>query len=76
MQQKSSLLTLFKKLGTCWKRGNKLNKKYGFSGFDVKFQRGHPIVKVAIILSPDDRKAWIAAGSSVQYFGNQVFQSS
>ena len=52
-----------------WKRGDALYEKYGFlviqHGSDVQPSKGHPSGGVAIILSPDARKAWIAAGSSV-----------
>jgi len=49
---------------------------YGFlviqHGSDVQPSKGHPSGGVAIILSPDARKAWIAAGSSVSHFGNRI----
>jgi len=59
-----------------WKLGNELYEKYGFlviqHGSNVKPLKGHPSGGVAIILSPEARKAWVAAGSCVQHFGDRI----
>jgi hypothetical protein len=64
---------LFKKPGN-----DGLYEKYGFlviqHGSDIKNSRGHNSGRggVAIILSPEARKAWVAAGSWVEHFGNRI----
>ena len=59
-----------------WKLGDGLYEKYGFlvmqHGSDIKPSRGHISGGVAIILSPDAGKAWVAAGSCVRYFGDRI----
>ena len=59
-----------------WKLGDGLYEKYCFlviqHGPDIKLSRGHISGGVAIILSPDARKGWIAAGSCVRYFGDRI----
>jgi hypothetical protein len=60
-----------------WKLGDGLFEKYGFlviqHGSDIKDSRGHNSGCVAIIPSPEARKAWVAAGSCVKHYVNRIF---
>jgi hypothetical protein len=41
-------------------------------GSDIKHSRSHNSGSVATILSPEARKAWVAAGSCIKHYGNQI----
>jgi hypothetical protein len=71
MQQKNILAYAIQEI---WKLGDGLYEKYGFlviqHGSDIKNSRGHNSGVVAIILSPEARNAWVAAGSCVKQYGD------
>jgi hypothetical protein len=54
-----------------WKLGDGLYEKYGFlviqHGSDIKNSRGHNSGGVAIILSTEVRRAWVAAPQKYQF---------